>query len=164
MILTTTIGSFPKPDFLRLPDWFQGDKGTDTDKPTANWKEAMSALGDNKESLIEKAVREVIDDQINCGIDIVTDGEVRRENYIHHHCRNINGIDFDYLTKKSARTGNFDCYLPTIVSKVNCIKFLIGSLASISSKLCVIDFFSFIFSRSDSILLVLALISSIASI
>ena len=118
MILTTTIGSFPKPDFLRLPDWFQGDKGTDTDLPTANWKEAMSALGDNKESLIEKAVREVIDDQINCGVDIVTDGEVRRENYIHHHCRNINGIDFDYLTKKSARTGNFDCYLPTIISKV----------------------------------------------
>ena len=118
MILTTTIGSFPKPDFLRLPDWFQGDKGTDTDLPTANWKEAMSALGDNKESLIAKAVREVIDHQINCGVDIVTDGEVRRENYIHHHCRNINGIDFDYLTKKSARTGNFDCYLPTIVSKV----------------------------------------------
>jgi 5-methyltetrahydropteroyltriglutamate--homocysteine methyltransferase len=118
MILTTTIGSYPKPEFLKLPDWFQSDKGTDTERPTANWKGAMSALGEKKEELIEKAVQEVINDQINCGIDIVTDGEVRRENYIHHHCRYINGIDFDYLTKKTARTGNYDCYLPTIVSKV----------------------------------------------
>ena len=118
MILTTTIGSYPKPEFLKLPDWFQGDKGTDTERPTADWKDAMSALGKKREELIEKAVQEVINDQINCGIDIVTDGEVRRENYIHHHCRYINGIDFDYLTKKTARTGNYDCYLPTIVSKV----------------------------------------------
>ena len=75
-----------------------------------------------REELIEKAVQEVINDQINCGIDIVTDGEVRRENYIHHHCRYINGIDFDYLTKKTARTGNYDCYLPTIISKVKFTK------------------------------------------
>ena len=118
MILTTTIGSYPKPEFLKLPDWFQGDKGTDTERPTVDWKNAMSALGKNREELIEKAVQEVINDQINCGIDIVTDGEVRRENYIHHHCRYINGIDFDYLTKKTARTGNYDCYLPTVISKV----------------------------------------------
>ena len=118
MILTTTIGSYPKPEFLKLPDWFQGEKGTDTERPTADWKNAMNALGKNKEALIEKAVQEVINDQINCGIDIITDGEVRRENYIHHHCRYINGINFDYLTKKTARTGNYDCYLPTIESKV----------------------------------------------
>ena len=118
MILTTTIGSYPKPEFLKLPDWFQGDKGTDTERPTADLKNAMDALGKNREELIEKAVQEVINDQINCGIDIVTDVEVRRENYIHHHCRYINGIDFDYLTKKTARTGNYDCYLPTVISKV----------------------------------------------
>ena len=45
MILTTTIGSYPKPEFLKLPDWFQGDKGTDTERPTADWKNAMDALG-----------------------------------------------------------------------------------------------------------------------
>ena len=65
MILTTTIGSYPKPDFLKLPDWFQGEKGTDTDRPTANWKEAIDALGNEKEFLIEKAVRQVINDQID---------------------------------------------------------------------------------------------------
>ena len=119
MILTTTIGSYPKPDFLNLPDWFQGEKGTDTDRPTANWQNAMNALGNKKEFIIEKAVEQVISDQIDCGIDIVTDGEVRRENYIHHHCRYINGIDFENLTKKTARTGNYECFLPTIVSKVN---------------------------------------------
>ena len=26
MILTTTIGAYPKPDFLDLPDWFKDEK------------------------------------------------------------------------------------------------------------------------------------------
>ena len=75
-------------------------------------------MGDNVEKLFCQAAKEVINDQIKCGIDIVTDGEVRRENYIHYHCRHIAGVDFDTLTEKTARTGNYKCWLPTIVSKV----------------------------------------------
>ena len=51
-------------------------------------------------------------------LKIITDGEIRRENYIHYHCRHINGIDFNNLTKKVARTGNYECMLPTITNKV----------------------------------------------
>ena len=54
--------------------------------------------GFGKETIFLKAIKEVIQDQIECGIDIVTDGEVRRENYIHYHCRHIQGIDFNKLT------------------------------------------------------------------
>ena len=36
MILTTTIGAFPKPDFLTLPDWFKDEKGTDAEYPTSS--------------------------------------------------------------------------------------------------------------------------------
>ena len=38
--------------------------------------------------------------------------------YIHYHCRHLQGIDFNKLTKKILRTGNYECWLPTITNKV----------------------------------------------
>ena len=59
---------------------------------------------DNKALLATKykATKEIISDQEECGIDILTDGEVRRENYIHYHCRYLEGIDFANLSEKIA--------------------------------------------------------------
>ena len=42
-LLTTTIGAYPKPDYVKLPDWFDN---CDTSDPTAGWAEAMATLGD----------------------------------------------------------------------------------------------------------------------
>lgn len=134
MILTTTIGSYPKPDYLKIPDWFQGEKGTDAEYPTKGWEEAIKSLGSDFEAIINKATQEIISDQIECGIDIITDGEVRRENYIHYHCRFLKGIDFDKLTKQTARTGNYDCYLPTIVNKVEFNKPFLSNEFKINQK------------------------------
>ena len=117
-MLTTVIGAYPKPSFLQLPDWFNAEGGTDTLKPTVDYNNAIKKMGEKAESIFLKAAAEVINDQIECGIDIVTDGEVRRENYIHYHCRHITGVDFNTLTEKIARTGNYKCWLPTIVAKV----------------------------------------------
>ena len=117
-MLTTVIGAYPKPSFLQLPDWFNAEGGTDTLKPTVDYNNAIKKMGEDAESIFLKAAAEVINDQIECGIDIVTDGEVRRENYIHYHCRHIAGVDFETLTEKVARTGNYKCWLPTITAKV----------------------------------------------
>ena len=117
-MITTVIGAYPKPSFLELPDWFNTEGGTDTEKPTIFYNDAIKNMGKDAEKKFLKATKEVIDDQIECGIDIVTDGEVRRENYIHYHCRHITGVDFNTLTEKIARTGNYKCWLPTIVAKV----------------------------------------------
>ena len=117
-MLTTVIGAYPKPSFLQLPDWYNAEGGTDTLKPTVDYNNAIKKMGEDAESIFLKAAAEVINDQIECGIDIVTDGEVRRENYIHYHCRHITGVDFNTLTEKIARTGNYKCWLPTIVAKV----------------------------------------------
>ena len=117
-MLTTVIGAYPKPSLLQLPDWFNAEGGTDTLKPTVDYNNAIKKMGEDAESIFLKAAAEVINDQIECGIDIVTDGEVRRENYIHYHCRHITGVDFNTLTEKIARTGNYKCWLPTIVAKV----------------------------------------------
>ena len=128
-MLTTVIGAYPKPKYLKLPDWFNADGGTDTQYPTKDYHDAIKKMGSEAESIFQKATEEVIKDQIECGIDIITDGEVRRENYIHYHCRHLDGIDFNKLTKKVARTGNYECWLPTITGAVKAKEaFLVGEL------------------------------------
>jgi len=117
-MLTTVIGSYPKPNYLKITDWFNAKGGTDTENPTKYYSKEVKQMGEKTEELFLQAATEVIKDQIECGIDIVTDGEVRRENYIHYHCRHIAGVDFETLTEKVARTGNYKCWLPTITAKV----------------------------------------------
>jgi len=110
---TTTIGSYPKPSYLKIPDWFQNK-----DNSPKDWEKAWSLLGNKKDELIKKACQEIIKEQETAGIDIITDGEVRRENYILYHCRHLKGIDFSKLTKKVVRSGSYVSWFPTITSKV----------------------------------------------
>ncbi len=118
-LLTTCIGAYPKPDFVKLPDWFNIPAGPDTADPTLQWADAMAAMGDEAGDIIDRGIREVISDQVEAGIDIPTDGEVIRENYIHYHCRHLDGFDFNNLTNKELRGGNYSANLPTIVSKIS---------------------------------------------
>jgi 5-methyltetrahydropteroyltriglutamate--homocysteine methyltransferase len=113
-LLTTTIGAYPKPRYIELPDWFTVANGPDTARPTAHWAEAMAAMGDDAEALLTRGTREVIGEQVAAGIDIPTDGEVRRENYIHYHCRHLDGFDFDGVREKVLRNGAYSAFLPTV--------------------------------------------------
>ena len=92
-MLTTVIGSYPKPSFLKLPDWFNAKGGTDTKHPTEDYNNAIKSMGDAAESIFLKAAKEVIEDQIECGIDIVTDGKVKREIISITTCCHLEGID-----------------------------------------------------------------------
>lgn len=114
-VKTTTIGAFPKPDYLALPDWFENP---DTDSPTAQWAEAFAAMGDDAREIIDRAIADAVRAQVDTGIDIPTDGEMPRENYIHYHCRHLDGFDFVNLTEKSLRGGNYSADLPTIRSSI----------------------------------------------
>ncbi len=117
-ILTACIGAYPKPDYLALPDWFSHPEGPDNSDPTKLWQQAFEALGSNAGEILNKAVKDVINQQLSAGIDIPSDGEVPRENYIHYHCRHIDGIDFTTLTNQSLREGIFEAKLPTITKTV----------------------------------------------
>lgn len=117
-LVTTCIGAYPKPANLQLPDWFNIPAGPDTANPTKLWQQAFDALGEDAEKILSRAVKDVINQQVGAGIDIPTDGEVPRENYIHYQCRHIQGIDFTNLTSKALRGGNYEAELPTIVSPV----------------------------------------------
>lgn len=116
--MTTCIGAYPKPDYVKLPDWFNIPAGPDTADPTKQWAAAMAAMGPEAEDIITKGVGEAVREQVDAGIDIPTDGEIPRENYIHYHCRHIQGFDFTNLTSKSVRGGNYEANLPTIIGPV----------------------------------------------
>lgn len=118
-IRTTTIGAYPKPDFLPVTDWFSLDYGgTTAEKPTAHYARELAQMGEQAEAQFVRAARSVIRDQEAAGIDILTDGEVRRENYVHYHCRHLSGIDFDRLTEQELRNGAYKASLPTITAPV----------------------------------------------
>jgi len=48
----------------------------------------------------------VISAQLKIGIDVVTDGEVARGDYVTHFMRHLNGIDFEEMKVKIMRNGN----------------------------------------------------------
>ncbi len=114
-IPTTTIGAYPKPDYVTVPDWFYNP---DTENPTAGWAEAVEALGDAAEEIFARGTRDAIEDQVKSGISIPTDGEIRRENYIHYHCRHLDGFDFEQLTETDVRGGAYRARLPGIVADI----------------------------------------------
>lgn len=117
-LLTTTIGAYPKPDFVPIPDWFRAPAGPDTHQPTRGYLESIAAMGAEADMLFARGVVQCVADQVQAGIDIPTDGEIRRENYIHYHCRHIGGIDFDTLTPKAVRGGTYTAELPSITGRV----------------------------------------------
>ncbi|XP_074652062.1 5-methyltetrahydropteroyltriglutamate--homocysteine methyltransferase-like [Tubulanus polymorphus] len=89
---TTVIGSYPKPDYLQVPDWF-----VDHHVPSPRHYNDFIRTQDTTElhAAILQAKSDVIQDQIGMGLDVITDGEVSRENYIHDFCRHLNGFDFE---------------------------------------------------------------------
>ncbi len=118
-LLTTTIGAYPKPDYVPVVDWFKAEDGTVTEDPTGRYEEELARMGEGAEDIFRRAAADVIADQVTCGIDIPTDGEVRRENYIHYHCRHLNGIDFSSMSEMVLREGAYKARLPTITGPVS---------------------------------------------
>ena len=68
---TTVIGAFPKPKYLHSSDWFTKGMVDQIYKTTADEDDVINAI------------EQTIKTQVDIGIDIITDGEIRRENYIH---------------------------------------------------------------------------------
>ncbi len=118
-ITLTTIGAYPKPPGLPVTDWFGG---TSTNGPEATL--AMNELGERLEQArvvneLDAATRNAVADQIDCGVDVPTDGEMRRENYLHYHCRHLDGIDFNRLTERLLRNGSWRGKVPTFVGPIS---------------------------------------------
>ncbi len=111
-LTTTTLGSFPKPDYVPVRDWFDASRdASGMNDPSVT---TQYAANPDHEPLFVRAAKEILDLQVDIGIDIPTDGEVRRENYIHYHCRHLTGFDFDRLETRVLRDGAYETDLPAI--------------------------------------------------
>jgi len=113
---TTVIGSYPKPTYLKIPNWFEPNTVHATEESN---KFIKNSNKEELERLIYKATEEIILEQKQFKIDTITDGEVRRENYIYSFCRSLHGIDFNYMTPNVMRNGAYTVDCPTIISKLN---------------------------------------------
>ena len=120
MVKTTCIGAYPKPDYVPIIDWFEIEDGLveKGGEVTRRYTQVMANADEETEALFVRATRAAIDDQIACGVDIPTDGEQRRENYIHYHCRHLIGVDFQQLTRRVVRDGAYTAELPTVNGKI----------------------------------------------
>lgn len=110
-ITTTCIGAYPKPDYVPRMAWFhevaQVGEGSD---------EAITQ--EERQALFDRATREVVAEQAALGIDIPTDGEIRRANYIHYHCSHLAGFSLDTLTERTMRNGAWTAPVPTFTGRI----------------------------------------------
>ncbi len=119
-IPTTCIGAYPKPDYVPVTDWFILEDGATSrgGDVTRQYSDVMADADDEVEALLVRGTGDAVRDQVEAGIDVPTDGEIRRENYIHYHCRHMTGFDFVNLTPRSSRNDAYVAELPTIRGKV----------------------------------------------
>ena len=110
-ILTTCIGSYPKPPYVPRMDWMHG--GLEVGEVEG---EALSP--EERQAAFDHATWEVVAEQAAIGIDIPTDGEVRRANYIHYHCSHLEGFEPDRLTDCTMRGGAWTAEVPTFTGRV----------------------------------------------
>src|SRR3954452_20254252 len=88
LIPTTVIGSYPQPAWLVDPDLLV-EKGVPRTRAAEVWRVAPAALDD----ALDAATLLALHDQVQAGVDIITDGEIRRESYFNHFANALDGVD-----------------------------------------------------------------------
>jgi 5-methyltetrahydropteroyltriglutamate--homocysteine methyltransferase len=85
----TLVGSYPQPDWLIDKEVLRGRFPPRTRAPEL-WRVSEKFLAEAQDD----ATRLAVQDQIAAGIDIVTDGEIKRESYSNFFANALEGIDF----------------------------------------------------------------------
>ncbi|KRS11821.1 5-methyltetrahydropteroyltriglutamate--homocysteine methyltransferase [Roseovarius atlanticus] len=105
---TSLVGSYPQPDWLIDREKLRS-KGPPRVRDASLWKMAEADLAEAQDA----ATRLAILDQEEIGLDIVTDGEVRRESYSNHLATSLDGLDLENPGTKTGRSGR-----PMVVPRV----------------------------------------------
>ena len=89
LLPTTVVGSYPQPDWLVDRDMLS--KGVPRVNMHELWRIAPERLKEAQDDATILAIR----DMERAGIDIITDGEVRRESYSNYFVAALDGVDAD---------------------------------------------------------------------
>src|SRR6267142_5900598 len=113
LIETTVVGSYPQPRWLIHRDRL-GSK-----VPRVRAPEIWKVEGHDLEEAQDDATLIAIRDMERAGLDIITDGEMRRESYSNRFATALEGVDIDKpaLVKSRAGAGQ-ETVVPRVVGKV----------------------------------------------
>ena len=100
LIPTTVIGSYPQPAWL-VDRTTLVQKGVPRTAASEVWRIDPDLL----DEALDAATLLAIHDQMRAGIDIVTDGEIRRESYFNHFANALDGVDRDRVGESVNRVG-----------------------------------------------------------
>ncbi len=97
---TSVVGSYPQPDWLI-------DRAllTKMMAPRVRVQEVWRVPPERLEQAQDEATLEAIRDQERAGVDIITDGEIRRESYSNKFANALDGIDTKRIGEIIGRTG-----------------------------------------------------------
>jgi len=108
LLRTTVVGSYPQPDWLVDRDALKSQS-----VPRVRMRELWRVPETFLEQAQDDATLVAIRDMERAGIDIISDGEIRRESYSNRLATALDGIDIDNPGQVIGRTGH-----PTIVPRV----------------------------------------------
>lgn len=108
----TIVGSYPQPDWL-----IDRDKLKKQFPPRTRAKELWRISPEFLAAAQDDATRLAILDQERAGLDIVTDGEIRRESYSNHFATALAGVDLDNPGKALDRSGE-PVFVPRITGPI----------------------------------------------
>ncbi len=112
LLPTTLVGSYPQPDWLiDRPSLLKQMP------PRVRARELWRVAPDTLEAAQDDATLLAIRDQERAGLDILTDGEQRRESYSNRFATALDGVDVDNPGKTPNRTGGF-AIVPRIVGPI----------------------------------------------
>jgi 5-methyltetrahydropteroyltriglutamate--homocysteine methyltransferase len=112
VIKTTVIGSYPQPDWLIDRDRLRGSLPPRV-RVRELWRVEEPFLGQAQDDATALAIA----DQERAGVDIVTDGEIRRESYSNRFATALEGLDLDDPAMVPGRAGGTNA-VPRVVGKV----------------------------------------------
>src|SRR6195256_902187 len=112
LLPTTLVGSYAQPDWL-----IDRQKLADRFPPRVRAKELWRVAPEFLEQAQDDATLLAIRAQERAGLDIITDGEQRRESYSNRFATALDGVDIDHPGRTPNRTGGF-AIVPRIVGPV----------------------------------------------
>lgn len=112
LLPTTVVGSYVQPDWLVDRDNLKGRL-----PPRVRAKEMWKIPEDALQEAQDTATLAAIHDMEHAGIDIISDGEIRRESYSNRFATALGGIDIDKPGSAIDRTGHANP-VPRIAGKI----------------------------------------------
>jgi 5-methyltetrahydropteroyltriglutamate--homocysteine methyltransferase len=103
MFKTTIAGSLPKPFWLAEPN-----------KLWPTWQ----ASGEDLARAKRDATLLWLKEQEDAGIDIVSDGEMSRQHFVHGFLEAVEGIDFEHKVKMGIRDNRYEAMVPVVVGPI----------------------------------------------